>query len=620
MRLRTKLLLAQAPLALAIVLLGTAATSSITDLATKTDLVLRDNYRSVLAMQRMKEALERIDSGATFVILGRREAAQRQIAANQASFESELVVEENNITEPGEADAVKRLRARWQEYRKKLAAFFEQPEAALTTAYFEMLEPPFRSVKDEADEILAINQDAMVRKSDEAMRSAERSRSFMLLVGIAALAAGLIASMALTARLLRPLSVLGQAVRRVGEGDLVARAQLQGQDEIAALARDFNTMATHLEQYRKSSLGELLVAQSAAQVVIDSLPDPVIVLGLGGELLNANQTAERVLGISVDQSRGVAATDPTVREVLERVTAHVLGGHGAYMPKGFDEAVRLPTVGGDLHLLPRATPIYTDEGVLSGTTILLQDVTRLLRFDELKTNLVATVAHEFRTPLTSLRMAIHMSLEGAVGEIDKRQADLLYVAREDCERLQSIVDELLDMSRIQAGRIDISVRRVDAEDLIAAAADAHQGAARSAGVLLRTEILPGIGGIQADPDRLRLVFDNLITNALRYTHEGEIVVRALPEDGRIRFEVTDTGSGIALEHQASIFEKFYRAPGAPSGGAGLGLFIAKQIVEAHGGHIGFASTPGRGTTFWFTLPTAPEDAAMPSAAGGVPAK
>src|SRR5262249_5591902 len=364
----------------------------------------------------------------------------------------------------------------------------------------------------------------------------------------------------------------------VGAGDLAARAQIHGKDEIAQLAQDFNTMAGHLEQYRKSSLGELLMAQSASQAVIDSLPDPVVVVGLRGELLNVNQAAERLLGVSVETGHGIADAAPEVRAAIEKLTQHVLAGNGAYVPRGLDEAFRHPVSGGDVQLLPRAAPIYSEEGVIDGTTVVLQDVTRLLRFDELKNNLVATVAHEFRTPLTSLRMAIHMMIEGAVGDLSEKQLDLLHVAREDCERLQTIVDDLLDLSRIQSGRIDISRRRVAPETLVHQAVDAHQAAAKLAGLTLRSEVMPGIGEVDADPDRIQLAFDNLINNALRYTREGEVVVRALPADGAVRFEVSDTGSGIPPEHQAQIFDKFYRVPGAAQGGAGLGLFIAKEIV------------------------------------------
>jgi signal transduction histidine kinase len=196
-----------------------------------------------------------------------------------------------------------------------------------------------------------------------------------------------------------------------------------------------------------------------------------------------------------------------------------------------------------------------------------------------------------------------MCIEGAVGELNEKQLELLHVAREDCERLQTIVDDLLDLSRIQSGRIDISRRRVTADSLVHQAVDAHQAAAKQAGLTLRSEVMPGLGEVEADPDRVQLAFDNLINNALRHTRAGEVVVRALPGDARVRFEVADTGAGIPPEHQAAIFEKFYRVPGAPAGGAGLGLFIAKEIVEAHGGQIGFTSEPGQGTTFWFTIPS-----------------
>jgi signal transduction histidine kinase len=609
MTLRTKLLAAQAPHVLAIVVLAGAASSWITTIAAKTDRILRENYRSVLAAQRMKEAVERIDSAATFWILGRRDLARTQIAANAPRFDSELVVEEHNITEPGEGEAAERLRATWTSYLQKVRAFQERPDAELTQVYFDELAPAFRAVHDGADEVLAINQDAMVHKSDQALESAAWARNAILFVGVLALGAGLVVSVLLTTRILRPLAVLGQAVRRVGEGDLIARAQLGGADEISKLAQDFNTMADHLEQYRKSSLGELLVAQSAAQAVIDSLPDPVVVMAVNGTLLNANKATERVLGVGVESARGLGGADPAARAVVERMVAHVLAGNGPYVPKSLEEAIPVHGSEGDVHLLPRATPIYSDEGVIDGATVVLQDVSRLLRFDELKNNLVATVAHEFRTPLTSLRMAIHMCVEGAAGELGERQKDLLLVAREDCERLQTIVEELLDLSRIQAGRIDVDRRRTSAETLVQAAVDAQQAAAKLATLTLRSETVPGLGEVEADGDRIQLVFDNLITNALRHTTAGEVVVRALPADGAVRFEVSDSGAGIAAEHQSSIFEKFYRVPGAPEGGAGLGLFIAKEIITAHGGQIGFTSDVGKGTTFWFTLPVAPEASA-----------
>jgi signal transduction histidine kinase len=258
-------------------------------------------------------------------------------------------------------------------------------------------------------------------------------------------------------------------------------------------------------------------------------------------------------------------------------------------------------------LLPRATAVSTEDGGIIGVAILLQDVTRLMRFDELKSNLVATVAHEFRTPLTSLRMALHLCLEQAVGPITEKQADLLYVARQDTERLQQIVDDLLDLSRIQSGRIELHQRPVDAAAIARDAAQAFRAPAEGKGIDLRLELLPSLGTVIADPERIDLAFANLVGNAVKYTPAGgRIAISAERRDGTIRYAVSDNGPGVPPELRQAIFEKFFRRPGATTPGAGLGLFIAKEIVEAHGGKIGVEGEPGAGSRFWFELPAAPD--------------
>ena len=292
---------------------------------------------------------------------------------------------------------------------------------------------------------------------------------------------------------------------------------------------------------------------------------------------------------------------------------HVLE-KGAFVPKGLEEAVAVPTREGVRYLLPRANPVSGEDGAVVGATIVLQDVTRLRRFDELKTDMVATVAHEFRTPLTSLRMAIHLCTDGVVGSLTPKQSDLLYAARDDCERLQSIVDDLLDLSRIQAGHIELHRRTVSAASLIESAIDEQRAAAKQA----RVELELGAPSINrpviADADRIGLVLGNLLSNAIRHTPpHGRVDVRAAPESDAVRFEVRDSGPGIAAEHIPRLFERFYRTPDAPAGGAGLGLYICKEIVTAHGGKIGVESDVGHGAVFWFTLPRAPESASQDDA-------
>jgi signal transduction histidine kinase len=325
--------------------------------------------------------------------------------------------------------------------------------------------------------------------------------------------------------------------------------------------------------------------------------------------LQANRAAEGTLKVSVES--GLASLDPTVRDIVDRVRQHVATGKGAYVPRGLDDAVRVTTPEGERHLLPRATPVYAEEGNVVGSTIILQDVTRLLRFEELRNNLVATVAHEFRTPLTSLRMAIHLLTEQHVGPLTGKQADLVYAAREDCDRLQSMVDELLDRSRIQAGRMELRSRPVEVEELVTAAVDAQRAPAAARQVELRSEALPGMGHVLVDVDRIQLVFANLLTNAIHHSPTGgTVAARAFATNGTVRFEVIDAGPGIPKEYHQSVFEKYFQMPGTPPGGAGLGLFIAREIVQAHGGEIGVESEPGKGARFWFVLPkTAAPDSA-----------
>ena len=604
MTLRSKLLLAQAPLALVLAAFGVVSVIMIRALGQSPELILKDNYRSVVAMERMMRSLDRLQELALDQATNRPGVADG--APDRRLFETELLIQEHNITEPGEDEATRGLRQRWTAYQAELDRVAAATVPDRFGIYFDRLRPAYHDLQSATDSILALNQDAMAAKSDRSRRAAERNSAAVAVVTVGALALGLLLSLTLTTRLLRPLRFLTQTVRRIGEGDLEVRVRVPGTDEIAVLAREFNTMAQRLAQYRSSSLGELLQAQQASQAAIDSLPDPVIVLDAEGGISNLNVAAEAMFRLGAGGvPPALAALDSATRSVVDKVRVHVLSGRGAYVPRGFEEAVRVESSEGDRFVIPRATPLYSEKGGVVGVTIVLQDVTRLMRFDELKNDLVATVAHEFRTPLTSLRMGIHLCAEEVVGSLTEKQADLMAAAREDCERLQGIVDDLLDLSRIQSGRIAFKLEKLDAGALVESAVGALRSTAEEGRVAIDITGPDAPLPIQADSERVHLVLTNLIANAVRHTPAGgRVDVRAHSADGFARFEIQDTGEGIAPEHLDRIFEKFYRVPGARSGAVGLGLYISREIVVAHGGAMGVESDPGRGSTFWFTLPAA----------------
>ena len=609
MNLYKKLLLAQAPLAVALAMVGVFSVFVISYLGSHSQTILKDNYRSVLAAQRMKEDIERMDSGALFIVAGERQKGSEQAEKYRPIFEAELKVQEGNITESGEKEFTEGLRAAWVDYQTKFARLQKSTSSEeAKQIYFSELESAFYRVKSTADEILAINQDAMVRKSDEVRRIAERMSAITITVALAALVLGLFVSTFLTRRMLQPVSALSEATRKIGEGNFDARAHVRGNDELAQLAREFNSMAARLGEYRKSSLGELLQAHLSMQAAIDSLPDPVAIFNVDGNLQNVNQAAETLLGLRTDtgSKESLKNVEAPTRAVFERIRSHVLSGKGTYIPKGFEDAVQLGTLLGDRYFLPRGAPVYEARGVIVGATVILQDVTRLRRFEELKNDLVATVAHEFRTPLTSLRMAVHLCTEQVAGPLTDKQAELLHSAREDCDRLQGMVDDLLDLSRIESGKVELYPLPIEVRRLITGAIDEFRPDADIKGINLRApSSLPQVS-VLADQERIGHVFSNLVGNAVRYTPKGgSIELGAASIDGFVRFTVSDTGTGILKEYQDRIFEKFFQVPGAGPKGTGLGLYIAKEIVSAHGGEIGVESETGRGSTFWFTLPAVP---------------
>lgn len=610
MTLRARMLLALVPLGIAVCAVSVLGVRTVGVLGRSSQRILAANYRSILAAERMRQSIDALDRVRLLRSAGRPADADSLVQAAAHTLEAELSLQENNITEPGERAVTGELRLAWSSYQRGVRSLDSLRAADAPPPRLRQVETALdgsvRAILRANDRVLAVNQDAMVRKSEDARRLAQRMNRLLALVALGAGGLGVCASAYLTARVLRPVDALTTAVHRIREGDLSARAPVTGGDEIGLLAREFNAMAEHLEEYRASSLGELLHAQQAAQATVDSLQDPVVVFEADGGILVANRASELLLGISAGTPGrdSLAHLEPAVRAVVQKARDHVLAGKGAVTPRGFEEAVTLATADGDRWFLPRAQPLYDGRG-LAGVTVILQDVTRLRRFDDLRNDLVAAVAHEFRTPLTSLWMAIHLCTEEAAGPLTESQADLLHAARQDCARLQGIVDDLLDLARLQAGHAELHPQPLEPATLVAEATQAMERLATDASVALVREVEEALDAVAADPARARWVFTNLLANALRHAPSGSaIVVRARGAAGAVRFEVEDRGPGVDAAYHDKIFDRFFRVPGAAGSGAGLGLSIAKEIVEAHRGAIGVETPEGGGARFWFTLPVA----------------
>lgn len=601
--LRTKLFFGIAPLLAILVGLGLWAIAMFNHLGGRIDVILRENYESVLAAEGMKEALERMDSAAQFAVNGQDERAREQYHMYVPLFQKNLDKERHNVTliVEGEQEQANRLTTLFDTYLKQSESFYGMPPARRADVYYKELYRTFLEIKETADKVLTINQAKMTEEDRKAREAASRSERVMIvaLLGGAAIATAI--ALVLSRSILEPIGAVTRSARAMAKGDLDQVVPASTRDELGELASAFNTMARTIREFQQAGTAQLLRAQKTAQATIDSFPDPVVVVDPTGAVERANPAARRILGV-VPSDGSIPWTPPPL---LKPTLTEVLGGQPDSLPTSLEHALCFRDDGQERFFLPRVLSIRGDDGVL-GAAVVLSDVTKFRLVDQLKSDMVSTVSHELKTPLTGVQMAIHLLLEEAVGPLTSKQTELLLAARQDSERLLAMVNDLLDLTRIEQGRVRLALVPQAPDRLVEDAVDRADTKARDVGITLEVQAPRELPKVMADAERIEHVFDNLLVNALGHTGRGGVIRVSAEEDGgQVRFTVEDTGEGIAAEHLPRLFEKFYRVPGSRrSGGAGLGLAIAREIVTAHGGQIDVHSERGRGTAFTFTLPAA----------------
>jgi signal transduction histidine kinase len=388
----------------------------------------------------------------------------------------------------------------------------------------------------------------------------------------------------------------------IGEGDLSVTVAHPRVQELEPLAEAFNKMLVRLRAYRESSLGELLAAKDLARATLECMLDPVVVWGRDGSVQLANEAAEEAFGLQVGSVDELRAADVKAPRELEDARDRVLATDAPVLPRSLSEAMRWR----ERHYLIRAAPLHAGLDGDLAAIVVAQDVTRFHRIDELKSDMVATVSHEFKTPLTSLRMATHLLLEDGTGPLTEAQRELVTTARDDTERLRAMVEDLLDVVRIESEAGALHRVPVEPFGILCEVADAHRTVAKDKGVTLVVEPSATQGLVSVDPERIGIALANLVSNAVRHTPKGgEVRIGASRDDRSLRIRVVDHGGGMAPSDLSSLFD---RPPTSSSGGEGgtarhgLGLTIAREIVLRHGGELTAESELGKGSVFTMVLP------------------
>jgi two-component system, NtrC family, sensor histidine kinase KinB len=594
--LRTRLYLGLLPLLLLIIATGGYAIHVCHDLAGSLSRDLVSNYRAIAACQQMRESARQMFTAVTRPQIGAEE--RRAFEDSRSAFVHELMAQSASSAGTPRARFVEALDHAFTHFKAEGEKVLKGGgQGSLGEVQQRMA--ALGSVL-EAIESLTRRDFAAAQQTTARVEHLATSTERVMLMNIAGgFVLSLFLAWRLAASLLNPIQTFTASAVALGDGDLEREVPEYSRDELGQLARAFNTMAAKLRSYRDATLARVLRAQRTMEATLTSVPDPVFVIARDGTHEVRNPAAEQLA-----RSAEFASGFPTaLAEPLARVLA--TGEH--YLPGDYSRLITLRIEREDRHYLPRILAVGDKLTEFKGAAVILQDVTKFRLLDDAKTNLVGTVSHELKTPLTSLRMALYLLVEQKIAGLTAQQRELLEGARDDADRLLRILDNLLDLTRLESGASALERAPVGVGELIERVVAEARVFVDAAGQVLVTQVDADVAAatVNVDEGRIRHVFINLLTNASKYTPvAGTITVgaRTADEHGFIRFSVRDQGPGISSENVGRVFDRFFRAPDQTKPGAGLGLAIARELVVAHGGSIACASTPGHGAEFYFLLP------------------
>lgn len=581
-------------------------------LGTSTRYLLQDNYRSVQAAENMVKALAQQEIAQLTMLSGRVDEGWNDFLSSRNEFldwYEEVAYDGRALA--GEGALLDSVSITYDQYRLASDSLYR-----LVTAGNEEMQEHFRDsilmwtteeLRYYVKELLRLHQNAMMGQQAEVEGLADAATKAVVAASVLAVILSLISSLQFVQQIVRPIEHLTNSVRRIGRGALSEQIEITTQDEIAELGREFNKMTDRLAKFEAMNVQKLIAEKKKTESLVAALPNPVIMTDRQDRVLLLNQAAIEIL-----QAHDVGWLEKPLPEISrnDSLTQHLDGADQA--DDELDPVLPVSLDGSTRYFRRRLVAINSPEGQLELKVILLEDVTHFKELDQLKSDFLAAVSHELRTPLTSLAMAIDLLQQEVPGPLTEFQQDLLETASEDNERLKKFVEALLALARLEAGMFQPERLLLDFDSVVQQATSALRLPFSQAGVKLEISIEQDISPIQGDQEQLGWVVTNLVGNALRHTPEGgRVRISVFAEDDQLHVTVTDTGSGIPKESLEIIFDKFVQVKGTMApGGAGLGLSIAKTVIEAHGGRIWAESELGQGSTFHFMLPLYVEEGVL----------
>jgi len=604
----------------ALLLMGVVLTWAVINLSALGDAsnaILQDNYRSILAAESMLDALERQDSAVLLTVTGDPERADSLYQAHAAQFYQWLGRAKDNITIPRETTVIDSLETDYAVYIQTYGNFQkavtrEGPVDAFQTRYRAQLLPLFQELRHATLQLRQVNESTMYAASDRAEQLAGRALWSTLGIGVAGILLGLIGSYWIASRITRPLQRMMAATKQIAQGDYEIQVPEETGDELGDLAQEFNAMTAKLAEYHDMNIQQIVAEKQKNEAILQSIDDPLVVIGPDRTFRNCNEAAFRLFGLQHSDTEN----GPDMQTVIhdETLVALIDETIAAKESPVLDETHYLTVDQGEspTYYAYAITPVLDTQAKLIGVVLLLRDITRLKELDRRKSEFVMAASHELKTPLTSIGMSIGSLREYSTAKLDADEVEILETAHAEIRRLKSLVEDLLELSRIETGQIAMEEEQFPVQAIIDRIENVFTRQMADQSVAFTIDVPDDLPELRGDPTKITWVVTNLLSNALRYVEtRGRITLSARHYGDNIHIAVSDDGAGIPPEYQSRIFQKFVQVPREENQeGSGLGLAICKEIIRAHGGTIWVDSTVGKGSTFTFTLPAGQADNAI----------
>ena len=616
MRLRTQIFSGFVFILILFLILAGVSIYYLENVGQASDRILEENYSSVKAAEELIVSLAKVDQILSKICLGsnyNEDILLRILEREKEIFSSNLEICMSNISEVGEQQLLTSLSTQYQDYEGQLYDFNHTSDRV--GLYFSVLQRKNEILRETCSNLIDLNHRALSNKDKIVQNLYINAKVYVFIILIVVLLISGLAIYKFPQMIVKPILDITEKIKRVADGDYQQQIPVDSDTELGKLSKAFNVMSVKLKEFEESNLTELKAQKTRIETIIKSINDGLVILNESKDVILANESASEILGIPEKQLIGknakeLALDNSVMRGLLDSLeqkdTGNSEAGPEEDQSKNF---IKIERQEGKQEFYTKDVIDVHDvdnQNKSLGYILLLKNVTYFKQSDEAKTNFIAVASHEFKTPLSAINMCLMLLQDKRFGMLNPEQDEIVVSMKSEVQRLIKMVSELLDISKMETGSIELEKKLVSAKVLLDYSASPFEGQLSEKSIIIEKVIDPEISEFMADTEKISWVLINFLSNAIRYTPEGgSIVMEAKKRNGNIEFSVLDKGPGIAIQHHTEVFQRFVQlqSNGANNEkGLGLGLAISKEVITEHGGEIGVSSELGAGSRFFFTLP------------------